>query len=144
MRFLFNSLLLILVFLSASKPLLANDVIEGLWFNEEKTAKIEIFQGRDQRFYGKIAWLKEPMRDGRPKVDKENPDVRLRTQPILGLLILKEFRKVKENEYEKGTIYDPRNGKTYSCKMRYKAGKLEVRGYVGFSLLGRTTTWSRV
>jgi uncharacterized protein (DUF2147 family) len=143
MRFLFNSLLLILVFLSASKPLLANDVIERLWFNEEKTAKIEIFQGSDQRFYGKISWLKEPLKDGRPKVDKENPDVTLRTQPLLGLLILKGFRKVKENEYENGTIYDPRNGKTYSCKMRYKTGKLEVRGYVGFSLLGRTTTWSR-
>jgi len=40
-------------------------------------------------------------------------------------------------------IYDPKNGKTYSCKMTYKGKTLDIRGYIGISLLGRTTVWER-
>jgi uncharacterized protein (DUF2147 family) len=45
--------------------------------------------------------------------------------------------------WEDGKIYDPKNGKTYSCKMTLEGNELKVRGYVGFSLLGRTTVWTR-
>jgi uncharacterized protein (DUF2147 family) len=46
--------------------------------------------------------------------------------------------------WEDGTIYDPNNGKTYSCTIKIKkANELEIRGFIGISLLGRTTVWTR-
>ena len=49
-------------------------------------------------------------------------------------------------EWNGGYILDPKNGKTYKCEMKLEDGgkKLTVRGYIGFSLLGRSQTWIRV
>jgi len=118
--------------------------VEGIWFNQEKDAKIEIYKARDGKFYGKIVWLKEPTINGQPKADVNNPKKNLRATPIIGLLILKAFEKDSDTDYEDGTIYDPKNGKTYSCNITVKdANTLSIRGYIGISLIGRTTTWSR-
>jgi uncharacterized protein (DUF2147 family) len=57
--------------------------------------------------------------------------------------VLGDFVKDGDNKYVDGTIYDPKNGKTYSCKMTCKGKKLDIRGYIGISLIGRTTTWER-
>lgn len=118
------------------------DPIERTWFKDDKTAKINIYKATDGRFYGKVTWLKVPLKDGQPKTDLKNPDKNHRNDPIIGLIILKKFKKADGGHYEDGTIYDPLNGKTYSCIMTLKDNKLEVRGYVGFSLLGRSTTWT--
>jgi uncharacterized protein (DUF2147 family) len=121
----------------------AQDPIERLWYNEEKTAKIKIFKATDGKFYGKIVWMKEPNNpEGNPKLDTKNPKKEHRNDPIMGLQLLRGFDKDGENVYTDGTIYDPKNGKDYSCKMTRKGNSLEVRGYVGISLLGRTTTWT--
>src|SRR5690348_8889375 len=88
--------------------------IEGLWLNEEKDAKIQIYKGSDGLFYGKIIWLKEPTENGAAKLDKNNPKAGNRKQPILGLVILKKFER-DGNSYEDGTVYDPQNGKTYDA-----------------------------
>lgn len=119
------------------------DKIEGLWFNDIKSAKIDIYKGTNGKFYGKIVWLKEPLKNGKPKVDELNSDETLRKRPVLGMQILADFVKDGGDKYVDGTIYDPKNGKTYSCKMTYKGRKLDIRGYIGISLLGRTTTWER-
>ena len=119
------------------------DKIEGLWYNDVKTAKIQITKEKNGKFYGKVVWLKEPLKDGKPKVDEMNSDEKLRSRPRLGLPILADFVKDGDNKYSGGTIYDPNNGKTYSCKMTYKGKTLYIRGYIGISLFGRTTTWSR-
>ncbi|MDB5112005.1 MAG: hypothetical protein JWR67_3119 [Mucilaginibacter sp.] len=120
------------------------DPIEGLWYNDIKSAKIQIYRESDGKFYGKVVWLKEPLKNGKPKVDEMNADEKLRSRPRLGLPVLEEFVKDGENKYTGGTIYDPNNGKTYSCTMTYKGKTLAIRGYVGIPLLGRTTTWERV
>lgn len=120
------------------------DKIEGKWLNQEKDAMVEIYKAKNGKFYGKIVWLKEPNRNGQPKLDINNQKENLRSQPIMNLLILKGFNKDGENTYEDGTIYDPKNGKTYSCKMTWEdASNLSIRGYVGISMLGRTTKWTR-
>jgi len=119
------------------------DQIEHIWYNEEKTGKIQVYKGTDNKFYGKIIWLKEPDRDGKPKTDINNPDEKRRNEPELGLVVLTGFVKDGEHGYQDGKIYDPKNGKTYSCKMTINGNKLDVRGYVGFSLFGRTTKWTR-
>jgi uncharacterized protein (DUF2147 family) len=119
-----------------------SDKIEGIWLNEEKDAKIQIYKARDGKFYGKIIWLKEPTKNGKPKTDEKNPKQNLKNQPLVDLIILKGF-EMDGNSYEDGTIYDPNNGKTYDCKMTYKGKTLSIRGYIGISLFGRTTVWER-
>jgi uncharacterized protein (DUF2147 family) len=118
------------------------DPLEGIWLNEEKDAKIQIYKARDGMFYGKIIWLRDPVKNGAPKTDENNPKSNLRKQPIVGLVILKGFEK-DDDEYDDGTIYDPQNGKTYDATITYKGRTLSLRGYVGISLFGRTTTWER-
>ena len=119
------------------------DKVEGIWFNDKKDAKIQIYKATDGKFYGKIIWLKVPEKNGKPKLDENNPKSNLQRQPLVGLLILKGFEKDGSDTYTDGTIYDPLNGKTYDCKMTYKGKKLAIRGYVGISLFGRTTVWER-
>lgn len=121
----------------------AQEPIVGTWYNEEGTAKVRIYQAKNDKYYGKIVWLKEPVRNGKPRVDENNPDRSKRDEPLIDLLILKGFEKDGTHEYDEGTIYDPKNGKTYSCIITEKGDKLDVRGYVGISLIGRTTTWTR-
>ena len=66
-------------------------------------------------------------------------------QPIVGMTILSGLKKDGENLWAGGEILDPGNGKTYRCKVKLIDGgkKLEVRGFIGVSLLGRTQTWLR-
>ncbi|NBU04628.1 MAG: DUF2147 domain-containing protein, partial [Bacteroidetes bacterium] len=97
------------------------------------------------KFYGKIVWLKEPLKNGKPKVDDLNPNPAKRSVPLMNLQILKDFvYDADDKEWEDGTIYDPKNGKTYSCYMTLDGTKLNVRGYVGVSMIGRTSVWTRV
>jgi uncharacterized protein (DUF2147 family) len=79
-----------------------------------------------------------------PKVDLKNPDPKLRTRPILGLQVIEGLTPTGDNRWEHGSCYDPESGNSYQCKMRLeKPDKLEVRGFIGFSLLGRTYVLTR-
>ena len=121
------------------------DDINGSWLNGSGSAKIRIFKTSEQ-YFGNISWLRAPNDDnGKPKVDKENPDPARRDRKLIGLLILTGFRyDPSSNSYVDGQIYDPKSGKTYSCKIKFKdKDHLEVRGYIGISLIGRTEVWSR-
>jgi uncharacterized protein (DUF2147 family) len=113
------------------------DQIIGQWLNEEKDGRIVIYR-QNNVFFGKIVW-------GVHQTDKDdkNPEPTLRNRERLGLVILKDF-VFSKGEWTNGTIYDPSSGKTYSCKMTLKdVNTLAIRGYVGLSFLGRTTTWTR-
>ena len=140
-RFIRVVLLLLTVF-SVSLAKAQTDRIEGLWYNDIKSAKILITKSNG-KFNGKVVWLKEPLKNGKPKVDELNADEKLRTRPRLGLMVLEGFVKDGDNKYTDGKIYDPNNGKTYSCNITYKDKELAIRGYIGISLFGRTTTWTR-
>lgn len=132
-----------LLFLSFGFLAKAQDKGVGIWYNDVKDAKIEIYKAVNGKYYGKIIWLKEPNRNGSPKLDINNSSSKLKTRPVLGLLILNGFNW-DDGVYEDGTIYDPKNGKTYSCKITPDGtDKLNIRGYIGISLLGRTTVWTR-
>jgi len=124
------------------------DRIIGVWLSENGKAKIKIYK-QGNKYYGKIIWLKEPYdENGKPKVDKNNPDPEKRNRPIQGLVILKDFVYDSEDkEWEDGTIYDPESGNTYDAYMWFEDNNyntLYLRGYIGFSLIGRTSKWTRV
>lgn len=121
----------------------AENAILGLWYNTEKTAQIQILKSGSE-FIGKITWVKNPNPDGKPVLDRQNSDPKLRTRPILGLSIL-DGLKYGGGVWKDGEIYDPNSGKTYSCELRLKSDKiLEVKGYLGFSFVGRTVEWTKV
>ena len=123
------------------------DKVLGFWLTEKGTSQVEIYNAEDGKYYGRISWLEEPNEDGKPKMDKENPDEALKSRPIQGLNILKEFvYNEKDKEWEDGRIYDPDNGKTYDCYMWFDddANVLYIKGFVmGMRFLGRSTAWKR-
>lgn len=136
-------LFLLCLFSTVSFAQKSPDDICKTWFNGEKTAKIQIYK-IGPKYFGKIVWLKEPKdKEGKEKLDKNNPDASKRNSKINGSLILTNFTYEDGNTYENGQIYDARNGKTYSCILTLQSGStLKVRGYVGISLLGRTDIWT--
>jgi len=121
----------------------ADDIL-GVWLTGGKEpAKVQITK-IGERFYGKIIWLKNPTENGKPRIDGNNPNKEKSNNPIIGLVILKDFKFNGDDEWKGGDIYDPENGKTYSSYMYLKdKNTLKVRGYVGVSLIGRTETWTR-
>ena len=144
LRIFLLPLLVLMLAIIPSVSFAQKDKIEGVWYNEEKTAKVEIYKAVDKKFWGKIVWLKEPLRDGKPKTDINNPKKNLQNTPLIGLALLRAFEKEGDDKYDEGEIYDPKNGKTYSCTITRKSdNELSVRGYIGISMLGRTTKWTR-
>jgi uncharacterized protein (DUF2147 family) len=145
-------LVLALVALGAAiSAFAATDDILGSWLNQKQDAKIEIFKcGND--FCGKITWLKEPVypagskegTPGTPKVDTKNPDASRRNAPIIGMQIITGFQPSGDGQWKNGTIYDPDSGKTYSAKATLVShDQLDLRGFIGVSLIGRTEKWTR-
>lgn len=121
------------------------DAIVGVWENGEKTGHIRIEKSGD-KFTGKIVWLKEPLdpETGKPKLDKLHPDKSVRSRPVMGLTNMWGFGYKGKKVWEDGKIYDPKKGSTYDCTIKMKdQNTLEVRGYIGISLIGRTDTWTR-
>ena len=71
-----------------------------------------------------------------------------KNQPVVGLTIIRGAKAASDDHglWEGGDILDPGNGKVYKLRLKpVQGGKaLEVRGYIGMPLLGRTQTWIRV
>jgi uncharacterized protein (DUF2147 family) len=126
------------------------DNILGSWKTEERDSLLEFFRCGD-KICGKIVWLKHPnymnSKDGpvgKTKIDRKNPNPELRTRPIIGLQVMKGFTAKGNNRWGNGTCYDPETGKSYKCKMLLVSpGRLELRGYIGISLIGRNYTLTR-
>ena len=138
----YASLFLLFFFTATLVKAQSENSILGVWYNTEKTAQVEILK-KGTTFIGKIVWLKDPNPGGRPVLDKDNPDPKLKSRPLMGLNLL-EGLKYDSGMWEDGTIYDPKTGKTYSCQVTLKSKEvLEVKGYYGFSLIGRTVEWTK-
>jgi uncharacterized protein (DUF2147 family) len=139
------SVLVATLFFTATTVLANPDAIVGFWRTGDGGAVVQIYKTGD-KYFGKIVWLKEPNdpETGKPKVDKKNADEKLKSRPIMGLENLRDFKFVKEGLWEEGKIYDPKGGEDYSCTIKViDANTIEVRGFVGISLFGRTDTWKR-
>ena len=121
------------------------DDIVGVWKTGEGTAMVRIYKNGD-KYQGKVVWLKEPIdpETGKPKVDKNHPDEASRKRAVLGLINIWGFLYKDNNTWDDGNIYDPKNGSTYSCTIKMiNPNTLEVRGYIGVSIIGRTDNWTR-
>lgn len=128
-----------------SRPMTATTPL-GLWWAERGAARVEIDRC-GEALCGRIVWLRSPFDEhGCPLRDDHNPAPSLRRRELLGVEILRGFRASPDDgAWIDGEIYDPGSGRTYRATLR-EAGpdRLELRGYVGIPLLGRSVTWIRV
>lgn len=135
----FSALLLFVAFAFTTQAQLKAGDIVGNYMVPSKDGAIQIYE-KAGKYYGKIILNKDPN-----KLDVNNPDKAKQTRKVLGLDILNDFKFDGDDTWENGTIYDPKNGKTYSCKITREAnGDLNIRGFVGISLLGRTETFTKL
>jgi uncharacterized protein (DUF2147 family) len=122
-----------------------NADIVGEWYTADKNAVVSIFiEGKT--ISGKTTWMKEPLEsNGKPKLDKENPDENLRTRKRLGLKIMHGFVYKGNNIWEDGRIYKPTNGKTYGGEAELvDKNTLELEGYlISLPFIGKKSTWTR-
>lgn len=123
----------------------SSEDIVGVWETGNGKARVKIDKVGDY-YFGRIVWLKEPLNaEGKPKVDKNNKDESKRNTPILGLRLVGGFKWEGENRWEGGTIYDPETGNEYKCNITMvDRNTMNIRGYIGISMFGRTDTWKRV
>ena len=136
----------VVFFMISGKVMAQNpDDIIGTWLTGSTEAKVQVYK-EGAKYFGKIVWLKTPLNsEGKPKLDKENPIAKLKTRPILGMVNLLGLVYDSGKDYEKGVIYDPKNGKTYECYV-WLEGKetLQLKGFVaGIRMLGRKSAWTR-
>ena len=118
--------------------------IEGKWKtidDETKQAKsiVEIYKKSDGKYYGKVSQLL--IKPTNPNCTGCKDD--RKGKPILRMEIIRGLEK-DGDEFTDGTITDPKTGKTYKCTITKSGDKLNVRGYMGVSLLGRTQVWQKV
>lgn len=138
-------IVLIVLFISTSKIFAQSpDAIKGTWLSNSKDAKIEIYRSGD-KYFGKIVWMKDMYEaDGKTlKKDSKNSNEKLKSRTILNLNVLTNFT-YDDGEWTGGEIYDPKSGKTYDCRIRLKGNDLDVRGYVGSPMFGKSITWTKV
>ena len=123
----------------------AGDKLIGLWEPSNGKARVKI-EKIGSKYYGKIVWLREPLdpTTKAAKLDKNNPDESMRSVPLKGYRMLKDFT-FNGTEWTDGTIYDPESGSTYNCKITMTdANTLSIRGYIGVSVFGKTDVWKRM
>ncbi len=127
------------------------DEILGVWRTKDDKSQVQIFK-ENGHYFGKILSLKEPNwpaddelgMGGKPKNDRKNPDPNLRSRPIAGITLMSDFVYSENHVWDSGRVYDPENGKTYRGKLTLvSTNQLELRGYVGIPLFGRTEVWAR-
>ena len=106
----------------------------------EAKSIVEVFS-KSGKIYAKVVDILDPATKNNLCKQCSGED---KNKPILGLTIIKGLSK-DGSEYNSGEILDPKNGKLYKCALTLESkDKLKVRGYIGFSLLGRTQYWHRV
>lgn len=124
--------------------------IVGRWKTENAKSTVVIFPC-GEKYCARIEALKDSLYTdaaegavGTPRLDRHNPDPSRRKRPLVGLQFMEGFTPAGEGKLANGTIYDPENGKTYRCTITLKdPHRLDVRGYLGITLFGRTTVWTR-
>jgi hypothetical protein len=91
---------------------------------------------------GRVVWLATPERNGAPVLDVKNVDMSLRSRPIMGLEILHGFVRSGEGSWRGGTIYSPRQGRSFPAEIRLpEPNRLEITAHAG--LISKTVAWTR-
>lgn len=124
----------------------------GLWKTiDDVTGKpkaiIEIKENQNKSLEGRILKIFSESGEIKNKVCKACEGEK-HNQPLIGMVVLEDLKKNKEasNQWTDGKILDPKNGKIYHCYVQAinQGQKLNVRGFIGVPIFGRTQTWVKV
>lgn len=130
---------------SAAAPSASSAV--GIWTTPDRKTRIEL-RKCGKSLCGKVAWIQHSVKkDGTKPRDVKNPDSSLRSRKIVGMKLTGGFTRSKTQKglWEKGWIYDPQSGQTYSCTITMESPeRLELHGYLGLSVFGASQAWTRV
>lgn len=135
------------VFIAAA-ALMASDSPIGTWKTiDDETKKeksiVKIWE-KDGVIYATIMKLLQEPDGGKGKLCTKCKG-QFKDKPTVGMTFLWGLKKEKDGKtYSGGIIMDPNNGKEYSCKLWREGNKLQVRGFLGFSFVGRTQVWHYV
>jgi uncharacterized protein (DUF2147 family) len=121
-----------------------DEELMGVWWNTERDAKIEIYRCGEV-LCGKVIWLRNPKDDdGNPVKDENNSNSQMKKREVMGMKVLEGFSFNGKDRWVNGEAYDPKSGKTYTSYISLKdKNTLELRGYIGTPLLGKTVIWKR-
>lgn len=145
MRFILGIVLLLQTMVVAAQ--VDRSLVEGFWMNEEQEYIVQVYEGDDHIFYGKIVWLADSLDDfGYKMRDVMNDEPEMRSRTINGLTVLYEFEFDDYDRWRSGTFYNFETGNEYNAKMRIDdEGKLNLTGYYGiFFMFSRTKEWTRI
>jgi uncharacterized protein (DUF2147 family) len=137
--------LIILLFCFFATTLIHSQSVIGKWKtidDETGDAKsiVEVYS-KSGKIYAKVIEILDLEHKNSVCIKCSGED---KNKSILGLIVIKGLTK-DGSEYNSGEILDPKNGKLYKCALSLESkDKLKIRGYIGFSLLGRTQYWYRV
>ncbi len=122
----------------------AQPIEAGLWYDETGKGAVELVPC-GSKLCGRIAWLKDTVNaEGRPLVDRYNPNPARRTTPICGLQVIGDVQKLPEGIWDQGWIYDPKTGSSYNVTLTLQGpDQLKVTGYKGIKLLSKSFVWTR-
>ena len=138
-----KKLTLLFIFLACLQ--LQAQTVTGKWKTiDDKTGKVksivEIYEANG-KIYGKIVEIEDPAKRTKTCLKCDGTD---KNKPLIGLVVIKGLTK-DDDEYNGGKILDPESGDLYKCFIKLQGkDKLEVRGYMGLSFIGRSQTWVRV
>ena len=136
----------LLLVVAVSSPAAPGGSPEGYWRTAGGHGIIQIARcGADDTLCGKLAWFSIDPNDPNPQAaDVKNPDPAQRNRPLCGLTFMYGFRPAGPDHWEDGMVYDAESGNTYNATMTLRPdGKLDLHGYIGITLLGRSEVWSR-
>jgi len=135
-----RSLIALILFISFQFTLPAQNHEHLGYFMSPQENSIFKFYKQGEKYFAKIVWMKIPERK-----DTLNPDLSKRSLKILGSIPVYDFIFDGKHTWHKGHVYDANTGKTYKSKItRDEKGNLIVRGYIGFSILGKTEYFVKV
>lgn len=117
-----------------------DDAIAGTWLTDAADSKIEIAKNADS-YTGKVVWLRQPQRNGKPAIDAKNEDPAQRSRPIMGLLVLSGISAAGDGLW-RGTLYSPQKGRSYPVELSVaKDGRLDLK--VKSGMLSKHVLWTR-
>jgi uncharacterized protein (DUF2147 family) len=139
-----RSLILMSLLIAGSAAADTRDAIFGHWASNDSILDVGESNGV---LYARIVSILDPLYKagedgpaGTVRVDLHNPDPALRTRTLVGMDLLSGY-EYKDGKWQ-GQLYDPESGKTYKSQITLGSdGKLQMRGYIGAPMFGRTATW---
>ncbi|MFV8607464.1 DUF2147 domain-containing protein [Ralstonia pseudosolanacearum] len=122
----------------------SSDAIVGAWEADDGSVKLEMYKAGSE-FEARLLYGNQVVESDNVtfKLDAKNPNPALRSRSLKNIVFLSGLRW-EDGEWTGGSLYDGSSGRTYTCKVTIKDGKMHLRGYLGISALGQTKVFHRL